>query len=51
MTFEDLTLHTAAGEPLIFAQLTAVKTGAYMALELLGRRVTWGRVTLTSILA
>ena len=51
LTFEDLTLYTAAGAPLIFARLTAVRTGAYIALELLSRRVTWGRVTLTSILA
>ena len=51
VTFEDLTLYTAAGAPLIFARLTAVRTGAYIALELLSRRVTWGRVTLTSILA
>ena len=51
VTFEDLTLYTAAGAPLIFARLTAVRTGAYVALELLSRRVTWGRVTLTSILA
>ena len=51
VTFEDLALDTAAGAPLIFARLTAVRTGAYVALELLSRRVTWGRVTLTSILA
>ena len=51
VTFEDLTLYTAAGAPLIFARLTAVRTGAYIALELLSRRVTWGRLTLTSILA
>ena len=50
VTFEDLTLDTAAGAPLIFARLTAVRTGAYIALELLSRRVT-SRVTLTSILA
>ena len=50
VTFEDLTLDTAAGAPLIFARLTAVKTGAYTALELLSRRVTWGRVNLSSIL-
>ena len=49
VTFEDLTLDTAAGAPLIFARLTAVWTGAYIALELLIRRVTWGRATLTSI--
>ena len=51
VTFEDWALNTAAEAPLIFARLTAVYTGAYMALELLSRRVTWGRVTLTSILA
>ena len=51
VTFEDSTLDTAAGAHLIFARLTAVRTGAYIALELLSRRVTWGRVTLTSILA
>ena len=28
VTFEDLTLYTAAGAPLIFARLTAVRTGA-----------------------
>ena len=51
MTFEDLTLDTAAGAPLIFARLTAGRTGAYIALELLSRGVTWGRVASTSILA
>ena len=51
VTVEDWTLDTAAGAPLIFAQLTAVRTGAYIALELLSRRVTWGRVALLLFLA
>ena len=51
VTFEDLTLDTAAGAPLIFARLTAVTTKLLKGPPPLSRRVTWGRVTLTSILA
>ena len=44
VTFEDLMLNTSAGAPLIFARLTALQTGANIALELLSRRApTWGR--------
>ena len=50
-TFEDWKLDTAAGAPPIFARLAAVKSRELKAPEILSRRVTKGRVTLTSILA
>ena len=51
VTFEDLTPYTSAGAPPIFARLAAVKSRELKAPEILSRRVTKGRVTLSSILA